>query len=98
MKYELTFVCEKDGHVVEQGYDVSFSYDPSQYGNGTYMYCENHNPEYTDYSFDIRYDQEYSEDEQKQFILNWALNTWNGEKGSYRITQISIKEMDECSR
>ena len=94
MKYELSFVCEKDGHKVEQGYDVEFFKDEDQYGNGTYMNCVNHKPEYADQLYDIRYEQSYDESKQIQFIVDWVLGTWNGENGSYRATSISVKEID----
>lgn len=93
MKYELTFVCEQDGDRIELGYDVEFFYDENQYGNGTYMYCKNHDRGLYSPSYDIRYDRSYSADHQKEYILNWALNNWNGENGSYRITEIAIKEI-----
>lgn len=95
MKYELTFVCEKDGDKIAEGYDVEFFYNENQYGNGTSMYCKNHAKGYYSPSYDIRYDRDYSADHQKEYILNWALNTWNGENGSYRITEIAIKEMPD---
>ena len=95
MKYELTFVCEKDGDREELGYDVEFFYNPEQYGNGTFMSCENHKKGYADYYFDIRYERDYCVDEQKQFILNWALNTWSGKNGSWPITSITLKEVGE---
>lgn len=93
MKYDLRFVCEKDGDAVEQGYDVEFFYDPNQYGNGTHMSCENHKAGYTDYCYDIRYDRDYKKDRQVQYIVGWVLNTWSGNNGSYRATEISVKEI-----
>lgn len=93
MKYLLDFICENDGDIVSQSYDVEFFYDENQYGNGTFMSCDNHKEGYADYYFDIRYDRDYHKDEQMQYILNWALNTWNGKDGSYRITDISVKEI-----
>lgn len=95
MKYELNFVCEKDGDVVTEGYDVEFFYNPNQYGNGTYMSCENHDNRYSSHYFDIRYDRDYTKDRQVQFIVDWVLNTWNGENGSYRTTAISVKEVED---
>ena len=93
MKYELHFVCEKDGDIVPQAYDVEFFYNPEQYGNGTFMSCDNHAAGYADYYYDIRYDLDYAPDKQIQYIMNWVLNTWNGKDGSYRTTEISVKEI-----
>lgn len=42
MKYELSFVCEKDGKKLEQGYTVQFFYDKKQYGNS--KICQNISP------------------------------------------------------
>ena len=95
MKYELHFVCEKDDDIISQTYDVEFFYNEKQYGNGTYMSCENHMKGYNDYYFDIRYDRDYCEDRQVQYIVDWVLNTWNGENGSYRTTAISVKVIAE---
>ena len=94
MKYELCFVCvSEDGDRVKLGFDVEFFYNPKQYGNGTYMSCESHDKEkYHDYYFDIRYDMDYHKDEQIQFIVDWVLNTWSGKNGSYRTTEISVRE------
>lgn len=93
MKYELNFVCEKDGDVVSKTYDVSFFYNSNQYGNGTYMSCKDHVPGYQGYYIDIRYDRDYHKDKQVQYIVDWVLNTWNGNDGSYRTTSISVKEL-----
>lgn len=95
MKYELNFVCESDGDVVEQGYDVEFFYNPNQYGNGTYMSCKNHKAGYANYNFDIRYNKDYHPESQVQFIVDWVMNTWNGKNGSYKTTAISVKEKSD---
>ena len=95
MKYELNFVCEQDGDVVIQGYDVEFFYNPNQYGNGTYMSCKNHKRGYADYYMDIRYDHDYHKDQQVQYIVDWVMNTWSGKNGSYRATEISVKEVED---
>lgn len=96
MKYGLDFVCVNADRTdsVHLAYDVKFSYDPNQYGNGTYMSCLSHNrKESGDRYYDIRYERSYSKDRQMQFILDWVLNTWSGERGSYRATEVSIKEI-----
>lgn len=93
MKYEVEFSCTNGEQTVQEGYVVSFAYDPDQYGNGTFMRCENKNPMYCDFDFDIRYDRDYSEDRQMQFILDWVLNYWSGKKGSYRAFDVRIKEV-----
>lgn len=95
MKYELNFVCEKDGDREAIVYDIEFFYNPDQYGNGTYMSCDNHKKGYANYYFDIRYDRDYTPDTQVQFIVDWVLNTWNGKNGSYRTTEISVKEIPD---
>lgn len=97
MKYRLSFICvSPDGkHHEESNYDVSFSYNENQYGNGTSMYCKNLRPGYANYSFDIRYDRDYSNDRQIQYITDWALNTWNGENGSWKISNIHCYALEE---
>ena len=92
MKYELCFTCvSTDGERETMNYNVWFSYDPDQYGNGTMMICKKKDSR-TEY-YDIRYNRDYHKNEQMQFILNWVLNTWSGERGSWRATEVSIKEV-----
>ena len=94
MKYELCFVCvSTDGERETMTYDVKFSYDPDQYGNGTMMICKKYGGR-TEY-YDIRYNRDYHKDRPMQFILDWVLCTWSGERGSWRATEVSIKEMPD---
>lgn len=98
MKYELCFVVvsEDGSDKLNAGYEVRFTYDPEQYGNGTYMSCISHDRTIcSNRYFDIRYDRDYSKDQQMLFIAEWVLNTWTGKNGSYRATEISIKEMPD---
>ena len=98
MKYELCFVVtsEDGSDSIKAEYDVSFYYDPHQYGNGTYMSCDSHDRAIvSDRYFDIRYDRDYHKDQQMLYVLQWVLNTWSGKNGSYRATEVSIKEVAE---
>lgn len=97
MKYRLSFVCvSPDGkHHEEQNYDVTFERCGFDYGNGMGMFCKNLKAGYANYNFDIRYDKDYHPDRQIQFILNWALNNWSGDDGSWKITFIQCTEVEK---
>ena len=69
----------------EYKYDVRYSTDPSNYGNGTYLSIGE------DKYYDIRYDQEYHQGHEIEYLTTWACNYWSGENGSYKLTEISVK-------
>ena len=70
---------------VNYKYDVVFSTDNNNYGNGTYLKIGN------DKLYDLRYNQDYHKGQEIEFLTAWACNYWNGENGAYKLKDITIK-------
>jgi len=66
-------------------YDVIFSIDNNNYGNGTYLSIGDNK------LYDLRYNQEYHKGHEIEFLTAWACNYWNGENGAYKLKDITIK-------
>lgn len=69
-------------------YNVKFSKQPNGYGKKTYLHIG------TEKLYDLRYNEEYHEGHEIEFLTAWACNYWNGENGAYKLKDISIKTVE----
>lgn len=67
--------------------DCEFAHDPTQYGNGYFLYIGNGNFEN---HLDIRYDYTFNPDKKVEYLERWAHAYWSGKDGAYIVKQLNI--------
>ena len=88
-KYLLTVTVanpENNNELETFSYDVRFSTRSEGYGKKTYLRIgDSHN-------YDLRYDEEYHQGHEIEFLTAWACNNWNGTHGM--LKDIAIKTVE----
>lgn len=79
-------------------YTASFLYNSELRGKRTYLSIEPEDPDHADYSYDLRFDEDYDHDLQMTFLTLWAENHWTGENGSWKLIGITITSIDEWDK
>lgn len=86
-EYHLIAIIEtKDKQIKTLQYEIQFSTDPEDYGNGTYLRIGD------DLYYDIRYDMNYNPKREILYLTEWASNRWSGENGSRELITIQINK------
>lgn len=70
--------------------ECEFGYDPNQYGNGHSVRIRGKGG--MEWCYDLRYDTSFCKNEKEAWLINWAKTNWSGENGSWKITELMIKE------
>lgn len=71
-------------------FEVDFSFDENDYGNGAYVLIESNDGFCR--SIDLRYDKNFCNDRKEVWLAQWAYNYWNGENGSYKVRRLTIEK------
>lgn len=83
---------EDTSELINFTFDVIYTTDKNNYGNGTYLNIKGRDAGRTDsHLYDIRYNRDYHTGHEIEFLTAWACEYWNGENGAYILKNISIE-------
>lgn len=97
MLYSMKVLIEnpRTSKKTERVFECKFVKDKEGYGNKYYLSieCLDHPEEYFP-NLDLRYDRSFNSDRKEIYLATWAYEYWSGEKGAWKIKELTIKDMN----
>lgn len=89
-KFEVTINLEKNGEAFHYKSVVLFSYNPSDYGNGYYMYIKSKLEPFGGQSYDLRYDSNFHSNCLIKYVIDFYLDRYDGVDTRWGINSIKV--------
>lgn len=74
---------------------VSFVQNPNDYGNGYHMNVKMPDEPWGTQGYDIRYDDDFSEDDMISYIVRFYAQKYSGKKSAWKLIGIRVHEAEE---
>lgn len=104
MKYKVSFKLinpeKTKSHMIRSIFIIGKS-GAFEYGNRKYMhidFSECREVMGSDMTYDIRYDQRYSSQNEPEYIKMFVKENWSGQNGSWKASYITVKKIFELGR